>query len=123
MVQEPTGDSTPPRADDDERYAAARKRVKDVKDFYVHLLVYICVNIALFLINLLSSPGVWWFYWPLLGWGIGLAIHFLSVFVFEGRWFGPDWERRQIDKILATESGSPATAPDGATGSETRGPT
>ena len=33
------------------------------------------VNGGLLAINLLSSPGHWWFYWPMLGWGIGLAAH------------------------------------------------
>jgi len=90
---------------EDERYKAAKKRVEDVKGFWVHLLVYLCVNAGLFLINLVSSPGTWWVQWVLLGWGIGLAIHALSVFVFEGRIFGPAWEQRQIDRIMQRDGG------------------
>lgn len=95
------GSGTEPRTEaEEERYKAAKKRVEDIKGFYVHLLVYVCVNLGLFLINALTTPGAWWFYWSLIGWGIGLAVHALSVFVFDGRWFGPDWERRKIERIM-----------------------
>lgn len=40
--------------------------------FHAHLWSYIIVNGALFLINIMT-PGAWWFQWPVLGWGIGLA--------------------------------------------------
>ena len=42
--------------------------------FQGHLWTYVIVNGALFLMNVLTS-GSWWFQWPLLGWGIGLALH------------------------------------------------
>ncbi len=45
-----------------------RKRSK----FHAHLWSYLIVNGALFLINIMT-PGPWWFQWPVLGWGIGLA--------------------------------------------------
>lgn len=53
--------------------------------FYVHLAVYIGVNILLIMINLSTSPEYLWFKWPLLGWGTGLFFHGLSVFIFSGR--------------------------------------
>lgn len=96
---------------EDPRYKAAKKRVEDIKGFYTHLLVYACVNAGLFLINLLTSPGNWWFYWALLGWGIGLAVHGLTVFVFEGRWLGPEWEQRKIERIM--KAGGPRDAGTG----------
>lgn len=40
-----------------------------------HLITYLCVNSALILMNLVTSPGRWWFVMPLIGWGIGMAIH------------------------------------------------
>jgi hypothetical protein len=46
-----------------------------------------------------ASHGAIWFYWPLLGWGIGLAAHGLSVFGLEGFW-GPDWEERKIKEMI-----------------------
>jgi hypothetical protein len=41
--------------------------------FRRHLWTFVIVNGALFLINVLTR-GPWWFQWPLLGWGIGLAL-------------------------------------------------
>jgi len=83
----------------DDKYQRAKKRVKEMRGFYTHLVVYVLVNLLLFLINITTSPGVLWFYWPLFGWGIGLAMHAVRVFGF-GRWFGPDWEEKKIQEIM-----------------------
>lgn len=83
----------------DERYKKAKKRVEEIKGFYTHAIVYVCVNVGLFLINFFTNPGVWWFYWPLLGWGIGLFFHGMSVFVFN-RFPGKKWEDRKIEEIM-----------------------
>ena len=91
--------------DQEARYQRARQRVQALRGFYTHLAVYIIVNIGLFLIDLLTGPGGWWFYWPLLGWGIGLAAHAFSVFGTT-RWLGPEWEERQIRKELDRERNS-----------------
>ncbi|MFC1871664.1 2TM domain-containing protein [Chloroflexota bacterium] len=67
-------------------YEEAKKRVKAKKDFYVHLVVYVCVNIFLIFIWAFPAGGGFpWFVFPLGGWGIGLVLHFLTVFVFEGK--------------------------------------
>jgi protein-S-isoprenylcysteine O-methyltransferase Ste14 len=57
----------------------ARHRVARVKGFYVHALTFLAVNSFLFLLDALV-PGGWWFYWPLLIWGIGLLFHALCLF-------------------------------------------
>jgi hypothetical protein len=82
----------------DERYQRAKRRVEAERGFYIHALIYMVVNAGLFLINMVSGGGVW-FYWPLIGWGIGLAAHGLSVFVFAGV-FGAAWEERRIRQLL-----------------------
>ena len=66
-----------------ESYQRARKRVEALKGFYIHATVFVLVNIALLVINVMVGGG-WWFYWPLLGWGIGLGVHALGVFGFGG---------------------------------------
>lgn len=43
--------------------------------FYIHLVVYVFVNLMLIAINLATTPWYFWFMWPLLGWGIGLLAH------------------------------------------------
>lgn len=82
-----------------EKYKLAKERVKEIKDFYSHLIIYLIVNLLIFLINYIVSPGVYWFYWPLIGWGIGLAIHWTQVFGLD-RFFGKDWEERKIEEIV-----------------------
>lgn len=61
---------------------SAGKRVDEKLGFYIHLAIYILVNGLLIAIDLTSSPGTYWFIWPLLGWGIGLLIHGLTIFAF-----------------------------------------
>ena len=65
-----------------EAYERARKRVAAKISFYIHLTVYVVINMLLVVINLVTSPGHLWFYWALFGWGIGLFFHGLSVFFF-----------------------------------------
>ena len=61
----------------------ARKRVDLKMGFLVHLLVYLCVNAGLAVLQAVQG-GERWNLWPLFGWGIGLAIHGL-VTLFELR--------------------------------------
>jgi predicted DNA-binding ribbon-helix-helix protein len=49
--------------------------------FFRHLRVYCIVNGCLFFINVMTAPdGYRWVVWPILGWGIGLALHASSTF-------------------------------------------
>jgi hypothetical protein len=70
-----------------EAYEKAKKRVEARMGFYVHLGVYVGVNVLLIVINLVTAPEYMWFKWPLMGWGIGLFFHGVSVFVLPGRKF------------------------------------
>jgi hypothetical protein len=76
--------------------------VEALKGFYIHAAVFVLVNIGLFVINLLvvyRGNDPWWFYWPLIGWGIGLGIHALNVFGFGGR-MGRNWEERKTREFM-----------------------
>ncbi len=73
--------------------------VRDLKGFYTHLTSYVLVMLVLFVINLVFTPGYFWAFWAALGWGIGILVHGLNVFELIN-WFGPDWERRQVEKRL-----------------------
>ena len=73
--------------------------VRDLKGFYTHLTSYVLVMLALFVINFVFTPGYIWAFWAALGWGIGILVHGLNVFELIN-WFGPDWERRQVEKRL-----------------------
>ena len=84
---------------DQARYESAKKRVGEIRGFYYHILAYVLVNAFLFLTNFLTSRGNWWFYWTLIGWGIGVTVHAFSVFVGPGLW-GKDWEERKIKQLM-----------------------
>ena len=81
------------------RYQNAKKRVEDLRGFYTHLTVYVLVNLLLFILNVLTSPDRLWFYWPLMGWGIAVALHGLRVFSTSRR-FGAEWEGRKINELM-----------------------
>jgi hypothetical protein len=86
-------------SDDDAIYERAKKRVKEIKGFYGNLISYCVVIPFLVVLNLITSPKNLWFYWPMLGWGIGVASHGLSVFAI-----GINWEEKKIREILEKEN-------------------
>ena len=61
-------------------YEKAVKRVKELKGFYGNLISYCIVIPFLIIVNLITSPKYLWFYWPMLGWGIGVISHAMQVF-------------------------------------------
>ena len=65
--------------DDQEIYQKAKKRVEAKIRFYVHLTVYVVVNILLIIVNLTTSTKYLWFKWPLIIWGLGLLFHSVGV--------------------------------------------
>ncbi|MCU5224707.1 MULTISPECIES: 2TM domain-containing protein [Bacillus] len=81
-----------------ENYLRAKKRVENLKAFYIHLMVYILVNLMLFFINISSDSSKLWFLYPLGGWGIGIVIHGLTTFPFGI--FGKEWEERKIKEYM-----------------------
>ena len=85
--------------DEQARYDRAKKRVEEIKEFYQHLVTYLLVNAFLAVVNLLTFPGHLWFFWPLIGWGLGITIHAATVFG-PGRFWGPEWEERKIKELM-----------------------
>lgn len=81
------------------RERIAFMQVRRIRAFYLHLTTYLVVNAGCALIDALTSPGVWWFVGLSLFWGLGLAIHALTVFVFD-RYFGGPWELERVEKLL-----------------------
>ena len=84
----------------------ARQRARAKLDFYRHLAIYLVVNSILLAVNLLTSPGSLWFYWPLLGWGIAVAVHAWGVFMSRA---GSSWlhsmEERELRKLKERAGG------------------
>nr|WP_302578877.1 2TM domain-containing protein [Methanobrevibacter arboriphilus] len=85
---------------DKKSYYNAKKRVKEVKIFHRSLISYIIINIFLFIINLIFSPGFWWFLFVVAIWGIFIVLQFLRIFVFKNKIFGEDWEDKKIKEYM-----------------------
>ncbi|RKS96552.1 2TM domain-containing protein [Chryseobacterium defluvii] len=83
-------------------YEKAARRVKELKGFYGNLTSYCLVIPFLLIINLLTSPEHLWFYWPMLGWGIGLTAHAINVFGI-----GKDWEEKKIKELMEKDGKKP----------------
>lgn len=86
----------------EDRYNKAQKRVEEIKGFYGNLTSYVFVNIGLLVLNLVTSPNHLWFFWPLLGWGIGVAIHGMMVFKYLP-FFDQEWEQKKIKEFMEKE--------------------
>ena len=63
----------------------ARARASKKLEFYKHVLAYVVVISGLAAINLSTGGGYLWFVWPALGWGVGLLVHAINVFVFSDK--------------------------------------
>ena len=75
----------------DKDYHRDGGRVRALRGFYAHALVYVVVNAALLAINLIAAPGTLWVFWVAGFWGIGLFFHALDAYTVRL----PDLERAQ----------------------------
>ena len=95
----------------DPKYDMAYKRVKRIKGFYTHAVIYILVNGFIIFsginrnfikgedildLELFSTP---------LFWGIGLLFHGISVFG-NNIFFSTDWEEKKIMEIMKKDKNS-----------------
>lgn len=95
----------------DLKYDLAYKKVKRIKGFYTHLVIYILVNSFIILSTynqaFIADENFWeWSNFnTMIFWGIGLLAHGLSVF---GRnlFFGSDWEEQKIKEIMEKDKGT-----------------
>lgn len=82
----------------DEKYEKAKKRVKKIKDFYTHLIIFLVVITAITIINLVQNENdYYWFLFPFGFWGFVVLMHGLRTFVF-GK--GSTWENRKIKEVM-----------------------
>ena len=95
--------------DNRDKKKRAKKRVEELKGFYIHFTIYILVNTFISTMKIVRNLGegesfsqaffdfgtfaVWFF------WGIGVFFHGLKVFSYNP-FFGKDWEKKQIQKFM-----------------------
>ncbi|MFX0105875.1 MAG: 2TM domain-containing protein [Candidatus Hodarchaeota archaeon] len=48
----------------------------------IHIGIFIVVNMLLFIVNFLFTPAIYWFFFSLFSWLIGLSMHTLSYILY-----------------------------------------
>jgi hypothetical protein len=87
-----------PPIPDGERLARAQRRLAALKGFYIHLFVFAMVLAGLFIVNF-ATGGPWWVLWVLLGWGIGILAHAVTVFGRSSQAIA-EWEERKLREFM-----------------------
>jgi sensor histidine kinase YesM len=91
-------ETTKDKDNNNNSYLKAHRKVKEMKEFYANLITYILVMPFLIFINYHTYWEFKWFWFPLLGWGMGVAIHGFTVFGY-----GSSWEDKKIREIMEKE--------------------
>ena len=71
-------------------YNYARKRVAKRRKFYSHLVTWLVMSVFFILINL-ATTNYFWAIFPILFWGIGVALDGIRV-------FSSEWEDNEVDR-------------------------
>ncbi|MGB7394954.1 MAG: 2TM domain-containing protein [Pricia sp.] len=87
----------------------ARQRVAQLKGFYIHLTVYIIINLFIIVTSVIGQMNYgggfgdaflnFGTFSTAIFWGIGLAFHGAKTFGYNP-FFSKDWEERQIQKYM-----------------------
>lgn len=87
-----------------EQYEYARRRIKQKKRLYFHFVVFVLGSLTLFLgHNFLNSTLITeWYLWIITVWLFLFILHFIKVFITD-RFMNKDWEREQIDRLVALQ--------------------
>ena len=83
-------------------YKKAKKQAKEIKSFYINLTCYCIVIPGLIFINLFYTPEYLWFYWSMLGWGMGLFFHAMQAFNWNP-FFSKEWEQKKLKQFIEEE--------------------
>ena len=78
-------------------YLSMRRQVRARLDFYSHARLYLFASFLLVAIDV-ATPGSWWFFWPVVGWGIGVLVH--SAIAFGNGWSDVELEEREVRGYL-----------------------
>lgn len=84
------------------RYLRAVEQVEEIKGFYSALIAYFIVIPILIYINLNYVPQFHWFWFPMLGWGIGMIFQGFKAFN-HNRILGRNWEERKIKEFMESD--------------------
>jgi hypothetical protein len=98
MTEQTTSGPQLQPSEHDAKLKRVKRRVREIKGFYIHFLVFVVVMVILFGINIAVGPP-WWVLFVLLGWGVGVFAHALAVFGQTSRRIA-EWEQRKIRQMM-----------------------
>lgn len=85
---------------EEQKYLSAKKRIKDIKAFYVHLIINIFSLATIIAVNLIFVPEFHFFWFAAAGIFLALFFHWLGVFGFKSFGLGKDWEDSKIKELM-----------------------
>lgn len=97
----PERDRVPTPAD---ARAEAQRWVRRKRILYTILGIYAVLSAMWFAIDMADGTEDLWFYWPMFGVGVAVAVAAV-ILLGVGGLFGVDWEQRQIDHYLRQRHG------------------
>ena len=84
------------------KYVKAVRKVEKLKEFYQNIASYCIIIPVLIFINLKFLPYFHWFWFPVVGWGIGILFHGLDTYDYNP-FLGANWEERKIKELMKKE--------------------
>jgi hypothetical protein len=85
--------------------AEAQRWVRRRRILYTVLGIYAVLSLMWFAIDMADGTENLWFYWPMLGTGVVVAVTAV-VLLGVGGLFGVDWEQRQVERYLRQRRGT-----------------
>ena len=87
----------------------AQRRVRQKKRLYIHFVIFLIGALFLILANTVLGIGdgvqffgIDWFVFAIFGWLFFFVYHLFNVFVTD-KFMGKDWEKQQLDKLVAKQ--------------------
>ncbi len=86
----------------------ARKRAGAKLGWYAHATLYLVINLAMLAFSKYGFGSRSWTPFPLLGWGLGLALHGASVFLIgKGSGLRERMVQQEREKLQRQQDGTP----------------
>lgn len=82
----------------EKKYDRAKKKVEELKGFYIHFAIYLLM-IPVFIYMNIKSTGFPWAIFPIIGWGAGISGHAMEVFNYNP-FLGKNWEEKKIRELM-----------------------
>ncbi|WP_291102268.1 MULTISPECIES: 2TM domain-containing protein [unclassified Flavobacterium] len=87
-----------------EQYEYARKRLNQKKELYFHFVLFLLGSLFLAIANhfLVFGYDSNWSIWVITVWFFLFILHFIKIYITD-RFMNKNWEREQIDRLVAQQ--------------------